>query len=240
MSETTLHFSDSIYNNGQVVGLKHSSGKKLGGREDSIAKGSFLMRKTDRRTQYTITVIKDAFIQLIKSHGYFGMTVTKLCREADIARSTFYLHFDGLDDVLNAVLDDALMFTDNRQLTALGAGAQSTDMDYLKENESQLAACQRVADSNKYHELLMDPMLSEYIVGRIIARERQRMVPAIQRRTGLSTVDAEKLFIYTVHGSFAMNKKNGFIKNDAWYHDLRLLNRFINSGYTAFQGDLSD
>lgn len=198
------------------------------------------MRKTDRRTQYTITVIKDAFIQLIKRHGYFGMTVTKLCREADIARSTFYLHFDGLDNVLNAVLDDALMFTDNRQLTALGAGAQSTDMDYLKENESQLAACQRVADSNKYHELLMDPMLSEYIVGRIIARERQRMMPAIQRRTGLSAVDAEKLFIYTVHGSFAMNKKNGFIKNDAWYHDLRLLNRFINSGYTAFQGDLSD
>lgn len=233
----TLHFSDNIYNDGQGVVLGPSLGESLRVRKSSIAKRSFLMRKTDRRTQYTIAIIKDAFIQLIKNNGYGGMTVTRLCREADVARSTFYLHFDSLDDVLNAVLDDALMFTDNRQLTALGAETQS--LDYLKENESQLAACQRIADSSKYHELLMDPMLSEYIVGRIISRERPRMVPAIQQRTGLSAADAEKIFIYTVHGSFAMNKKNGFIKNDAWYHDLRLLNRFINSGYGAFREDLA-
>lgn len=188
------------------------------------------IRKTDRRTLYTINVVKDAFIDLIKTDGYLGISVAKLCREAEITRSTFYSHFDNLDDVLNSVLDDALMVTDNHEDVTLES--EDLSINYLKENESQLAACQRVADSNKYHELLMDPTLSEYIIGRIISHERHKMIPAIQKETGLNESDAEKIFIYTVHGSFAINRMNGFIKDGNWYHDLQLLNKFTNGGYS--------
>lgn len=190
-------------------------------------------RKTDRRTLYTLNVIKDAFISLIKQEGYDQITVTELCREAEITRSTFYLHYDNLSNVLNAVLDDALMF--NTQPGRLPTDDSPISVDYLKENESQLAACQRVADSEKYHDLLMDPTLSDYIVGRIITHEHDRMVPAIQKRTGLPIQDAEKIFIYTVHGSFAINKMNKFIKNETWYHDLQILNRFIQGGYRSLE-----
>lgn len=68
-------------------------------------------RKTDRRTIYTINVIKDAFLELIDKEPYSKINVAKLCRKAEITRSTFYLHFDNLTDVLNVVLDDALLFT---------------------------------------------------------------------------------------------------------------------------------
>ncbi|CDI65645.1 TetR family transcriptional regulator [Lactobacillus helveticus CIRM-BIA 101] len=67
-------------------------------------------RKTDRRTLYTIRVIKDAFIKLVKEELYSKVTITQICREADITRSTFYLHFTSITDVLNAVLDDALFW----------------------------------------------------------------------------------------------------------------------------------
>lgn len=46
-------------------------------------------RKTDRRTLYTIRVIKDAFIKLVKEEPYSKVTITQICREADITRSTF-------------------------------------------------------------------------------------------------------------------------------------------------------
>lgn len=120
-------------------------------------------RKLDRRTIYTINTIKDSFLELINQEPYPQINVAKLCRHADMTRSTFYSHFDNLTAVLNAVLDDALLFTDNGQTnTEIDPTAS---LDLLKENESLLPACQRIADSTKYRKLLMDPSLNDYIIG---------------------------------------------------------------------------
>ena len=187
-------------------------------------------KKSDRRTRYTINVIKDSFIDLIKRTQYSKITVTSLCKAADISRSTFYLHFESINDVLNSVLDDAIAAS---SLTYLDDGVDSTD--YLKNNESLIPACQRVGLSPKYRELLLDPDLTEYIIGRIMVRERDRVVPSIQKKTGLSEADAETLFLYSLHGSFAINQANHFNKNEKWYHDVQLLNRFTQNGYKAFK-----
>lgn len=190
-------------------------------------------RKIDRRTQYTINIVKEAFLELINNHPYSQITVTQLCRQAEITRSTFYLHFNNLTDVLNVVLDDALMISKNSAGSLPNISELS--IDCLKQNESLLPTCQRIASATKYRALLMDPDLSEYIIGRIANHERDKMIPLIQRRTGLGSQDAETLFSYTLHGSFAINKRHHFIKDDEWYHEVELLNRFINAGYQSFK-----
>lgn len=153
-------------------------------------------RKIDRRTRYTINGIKEAFLELINQHSYSQITVAQVCRQAEITRSTFYLHFNNLTDVLNSVLDDALMISQNN------AGSlpltNNISIDYLKQNESLLPTCQRIANSQKYRALLMDPDLSEYIIGRIANHERASTISLIQERTGLDQKDAETLFIYTI------------------------------------------
>lgn len=190
-------------------------------------------RKIDRRTRYTINGIKEAFLELINQHSYSQITVAQVCRQAEITRSTFYLHFNNLTDVLNSVLDDALMISQNN------AGSlpltNNISIDYLKQNESLLPTCQRIANSQKYRALLMDPDLSEYIIGRIANHERASTISLIQERTGLDQKDAENLFIYTLHGSFAINKRHHFIKDDEWYHEVKMLNQFINAGYHFFK-----
>lgn len=190
-------------------------------------------RKTDRRTQYTINIVKEAFLELINDHPYSQITVTQVCRQAEITRSTFYLHFNNLTDVLNVVLDDALMISKNSAESLPNISELS--IDCLKQNESLLPTCQRIASATKYRALLMDPDLSEYIIGRIASHERSKMIPLIQQRTGLNSQDAETLFNYTLHGSFAINKRHHFIKDDEWYHEVELLNRFINAGYQTFK-----
>jgi len=170
---------------------------------------------------------------LIEQQPYTQIAITQLCRTAEITRSTFYLHFDNLTDVLNSVLDDALLFNQDNEETITTNKPLSPD--FLKENESLLPACQRVASSSKYHHLLMDPTLSDYIIGRIILHEHDRAVPALQKRTGLNKKDAELFFTYSIHGSFAINKKHNFTKSESWYHDLKLLNRFTGAGYEVFK-----
>ena len=125
--------------------------------------------------------IKEAFLELINQHSYSQITVAQVCRQAEITRSTFYLHFNNLTDVLNSVLDDALMISQNN------AGSlpltNNISIDYLKQNESLLPTCQRIANSQKYRALLMDPDLSEYIIGRIANHERASTISLIQERT---------------------------------------------------------
>lgn len=190
--------------------------------------------KTDRRTIYTINVIKDAFLELIDKEPYSKINVAKLCRKAEITRSTFYLHFDNLTDVLNVVLDDALLFTNESD--EIPTIEKKPALNSFEENESLIPACQRVADSPKYRNLLMDPSLNDYIIGRIIAHEKPKVIPAIQKRTGFSKSEAEALFVYSIHGSFAINKKHHFVKDKSWYHELQLLNQFTSAGYDIFKG----
>ncbi|WP_125709849.1 TetR/AcrR family transcriptional regulator [Companilactobacillus zhongbaensis] len=190
-------------------------------------------RKTDRRTTYTINVIKDAFLELINETTYSQMTVTSLCKKAEITRSTFYLHFNNLTDVLDDILSDIFAFDNESNLVISDEDAVNIDM--LKSNESLLPACQRVGNSSKYQQLLLDPALSEYIIGKIIKHERPRVVPSIQRQTGLSNADADVLFNYVIHGSFAINKRHKFVKDDEWYRELQLLNQFSLAGYKAIK-----
>lgn len=184
--------------------------------------------RIDRRTIYTVNVIKDSFLELIQDKPYSKISIKEICKVADISRSTFYLHFKSINDVLNAILDDAIKMTSPDYLKI-----SNFSIDYLKENESLIPACQRVGSNEKYRKLLLDPELTEYIVGRIMIRERNRVVPAIQEKTGLSKEDAETLFLYTLHGSFAVNRANQFRKNNKWYHDVQLINNFTLNGYNA-------
>ncbi len=188
-------------------------------------------KKTDRRTLYTISAVKDAFLSLIARDPYDKVNVTAICREADVSRATFYLHFDNVDDVLDRVIDDAL-FSETARNTVLDLVdiLNSEDPDALRKNEALLPACQRIADSQRYHALFMDPLISGHIIRRIAQHERDAVVPALMARGGLNEEEAEMLFRFILHGSFAVNRSLRWQKNDAWYRFQKLLARFVEGG----------
>jgi AcrR family transcriptional regulator len=55
---------------------------------------------TDRRVQKTRSALVNALMALMTRHGYRGISVDALLQRAHIARSTFYAHFHGKDDLL--------------------------------------------------------------------------------------------------------------------------------------------
>ena len=58
-------------------------------------------RKTDRRTLYTRNVIKDALLEVLSEKTFERITVTDVCRRAEITRATYYLHYQSLTEVLD-------------------------------------------------------------------------------------------------------------------------------------------
>lgn len=65
-------------------------------------------RKTDRRTIYTKNVIREAFLAELKRKPYDKITVTDLCKIAEINRSTFYLHYVDAISVFDELLAELL------------------------------------------------------------------------------------------------------------------------------------
>lgn len=57
-------------------------------------------RKIDRRIQRTRALLRDALMALIVERGYHELTVQDITDKADIARTTFYLHYKDIDDLL--------------------------------------------------------------------------------------------------------------------------------------------
>lgn len=67
--------------------------------------------RTDRRTRYTRQAIKEILLEELKTKPYSKITVTEICKRAEMNRGTFYLHYYDIDDVLNDILEDFLSDT---------------------------------------------------------------------------------------------------------------------------------
>ncbi len=176
-----------------------------------------MKKKIDRRTLYTQAVVKDAFLALIAEMPYDRINVTGICRKADISRATFYLHFDNVDHVLDQVIDDALLFSE----TAPGTMLDMLDM---------VPACQRIADSDRYHALFLDPLVSDHIIRRIAQHERDSVVLELMKRGNITEEEAEVIFRFILQGSFAVNRSLNWQKNAHWYRCQELIGHFVRGG----------
>ena len=59
--------------------------------------------KTDRRTRKTRKLYEDALITLLKTKDINKVTVTDISEMVDMNRSTFYIHYDDIYDLLESI-----------------------------------------------------------------------------------------------------------------------------------------
>ena len=200
-------------------------------------------RKMDRRTIYTRNTVKDALLELLEEQPFEKITVASLCRQAEITRATFYLHFQDINEVLDELLDEALMVVEaasndmeiNDRMDALEKIVRTGDCQMLRRNERLLSPCQRVADDPKYRAIFQDTTLSNYVIRRIYLLERDQQVPYFMEQGYLSRDEADRLFMMLVYGAFYVNRALKWNKDDSWYEMQLMLNRFLYGGLEALR-----
>ncbi len=67
-----------------------------------------MKEKTDRRVKYTKAILKQALVELLKDHHISKVSITALCEEADVNRSTFYSHYTDQFDLLRQIEDEVI------------------------------------------------------------------------------------------------------------------------------------
>lgn len=176
-------------------------------------------RKTDRRTLYTRKVIKEALLELLNEKKFDKISVSQLCQQAEITRTTFYSHYNNISEVLDSLLDDALEIA-----------FEHTSAD------APLPVCQRLTELPEYRVLFLDETLSEYIIQKIYHYEKPFIIPELMQNSSLSEKEAELLFCFLLNGSFAVNKNIGWERNELWNTFQSILIKFIHGGLDRLSG----
>lgn len=68
------------------------------------------MNKNESKYYNTALLMDEALLSILETKEYEYITVKEVCLKAGVNRSTFYLHYESMDDLLNEMID---MVNDN-------------------------------------------------------------------------------------------------------------------------------
>ena len=98
-------------------------------------------RKMDRRTRYTRQIIRDTLLELMGEKGFSHVTVTEVCKQAELNRGTFYLHYLDLNDVLDDIFMELMSETTCALDHVLCSNKQCTTYPF----------CNKIRSNDRYH-----------------------------------------------------------------------------------------
>ena len=68
-----------------------------------------MIRKTDLRVKLTKRLLKNAIIDLLEFKDVQEISVTELCENAGINRTTFYCHYKSIEEIIIEIENDVLI-----------------------------------------------------------------------------------------------------------------------------------
>ena len=182
-------------------------------------------KREDRRVKYTKQVIKESFLKLLEKNGFPKITVTELCRLAEINRGTFYLHYYDMDDVLDDLLNDMLANTSSVMEHVLSEECTSSSCSY--------PFCDRIHSNDTFRPLLLDDTISVRIIDKM-ADHKEHYITWLMSHSVLTFEEAEAVFYFQMNGCLTINKL--MLRNHCndWKKIQKVIDSFIKAGLESF------
>lgn len=178
-------------------------------------------RKNNLRSRFTTTAIKNALLDTLRTKEFSRITVAELCTHADIHRTTFYLHYSRIDDVLQEVIDDALA----------EIGEVFDQFPYcIEDTSTKTPLCQFIRNNKMYQPLFLDQTIADYFIGKAGSHYMHSYVERVSAQLGIPTDQAESIFWFQIHGCFALATHNIASPDDQWEKTKRTIDSFIFRG----------
>ena len=128
----------------------------------------------NRRVRMTKKLIKDAYLELLESIPSEKISVTDVCKVADVNRSTFYMYYEDTialrHDIENDVMDQIPVLSD--MPSEITTDKQFVDIlerffSYIEENSRMFRILILQSDNRAFNRRLIDAVLEKY---RILSR----------------------------------------------------------------------
>ena len=192
------------------------------------------------RKEMTRMLLKEGLLSYLANNSFESITVTSLCKASGITRSTFYLHYSNIMEIVDDLVDDAISYSrpgmvdnNNLQIIAKALSAASNSVLLREAYDSifdRLPLCQRIIRHKKYLPLFLDEQISEYVLQRIIGREKDRQGLVIAESLGISFDVGVSVFVFLVHGLYAVNKEYKWSQSDEWLEAQKIIFELVYRG----------
>ena len=142
------------------------------------------MNRQESKYFNTASLFYEALIILLKQKDIDYITVKEICEKAGVNRSTFYLHYDTIDDLLNETLDyivkklinhfnkepkEFILRLDKKDLVLINEEYLRPYLEFIKENKKVFIAAFKnpvVMKANEAYsgleEHIFNPILDKY------------------------------------------------------------------------------
>ncbi len=182
-------------------------------------------KKEDRRVKYTRQVIKESFLKLLEKNSFPKITVTELCRLAEINRGTFYLHYYDMEAVLDELVNEMLSNTASVMEHILSPKCPTADCSY--------PFCDQIHNNAAFRTLLMDDTISAKIIDKM-ADHKEHYITWLMSHSILTFEEAEAIFYFQMNGCLNINRL--MIRNSCtdWKKIQKTIDAFIKAGLESF------
>lgn len=183
--------------------------------------------KIDRRIKYTKMVLKQSLLDLLLEKPINKVSVTEICRKADINRNTFYKHYANPEDLLAQIQDEYFLITQ--------------DILHQLKHSSTLEAmltelCRNAAKNHELMQVILTDKGDRVFLERVLEYSYEEVLIA-WKRLGLKASDEEfrDIFRFIAHGAIAIIEnwlRNG--TNEAPEKIAGTLNQLVYHGISAY------
>lgn len=180
-------------------------------------------RKTDRRTLYTQMVIKEAMLSLLAKKEYGHITITDLCREAEISRGTFYLHYDNTAQVVDALFDDVL---GNTHSVFKQIGCETA-----KDEACGYPLCRFLRENKKYQPLFFADSLFSLAVDRIVEHGFDHFSQTLENACSIEPETLRELSYFQLSGCLSVCRHNRNLSDDEWVQVQCSIDHLLKNGF---------
>ncbi len=145
----------------------------------------------------TKKMMKEALLELLERQPSEKITVTDVCREADVNRSTFYAYYEDIDGLFREIEDDILaQLPPPSELSVAGNYPKFlTDLtaffDYVRRNERLFRIMIVQRDDNEFNRKMVETVIERYHLSRELP----------------SKLQDRYAFLYCINGSVGVAKE---------------------------------
>ena len=122
----------------------------------------------NRRVKMTKKIIKEAMLELLETFPLEKITVTQICELAEVNRSTYYVYYEDVSQLMTEIENDVLDMipastdgsmddTDKEFVNAL-----EQFFDYVKENERLFRILILQRDNNSFNLKIINNVMERY------------------------------------------------------------------------------
>lgn len=152
--------------------------------------------KVDRRVKYTKMVLCKSLLELMKEQPINKITVTDICRKADINRNTFYTHYATQFDLLASIESSLYEEIKNTVERSLNAGTI---------NVLLLEICQSIVANGDMCKILFSEHGNKNFLKRIVYIAHDRSIAIWKSQAKFANTKLlEDLYTFSSNGSVAI------------------------------------